>query len=210
MVSCPICGKHVRESQINQHLDSNCALGIELDPPPSTAPIFKTPGPKREPFFSSSQPLSTAPETPTNPKKRSHAAEASVEIKQNGIVNISVDQPVAKKNKPNAFEKVAPLAERMRPKSLDEVCGQDLVGPDGVLRGLIESDRVPSMILWGHPGTGKTTIARLVATQVNARFVEINSTSSGVAECKKIFAEAKSELGLTGRKTIIFCDEASK
>jgi putative ATPase len=63
------------------------------------------------------------------------------------------------------------------------------------------------MILWGGPGTGKTTIARVIASMVGSRFVEINSTSSGVAECKKIFAEAKNELGLTGRKTIIFCDE---
>lgn len=107
----------------------------------------------------------------------------------------------------NAFEQAAPLAERMRPRSLDEVCGQDLVGPSGILRSLIEQDRVPSMILWGGPGTGKTTIARLISNMVGSRFVEINSTSSGVAECKKIFADARAELGLTGRKTIFFCDE---
>lgn len=119
-------------------------------------------------------------------------------------------QPPTKKPKtkpPSAFEKAAPLAERMRPKTLDEVCGQDLVGPNGVLRGLIEQDRVPSMILWGGAGTGKTTIARVMASMVGSRFVEINSTSSGVGEVKKIFAEARNELGLTGRKTIIFCDE---
>jgi putative ATPase len=63
------------------------------------------------------------------------------------------------------------------------------------------------MILWGGAGTGKTTIARVIASMVGSRFVEINSTSSGVAECKKIFAEARNELSLTGRKTIIFCDE---
>jgi putative ATPase len=63
------------------------------------------------------------------------------------------------------------------------------------------------MILWGAAGTGKTTIGRLIANLVGSRFVEINSTSSGVGECKKIFAEARSELGLTGRKTILFCDE---
>ncbi|KAM0169876.1 hypothetical protein ACHAPF_009573 [Botrytis cinerea] len=120
--------------------------------------------------------------------------------------NETVDPP-AKKNKTSAFQKVAPLAERMRPRSLDEVCGQELVGPQGVLRSLIEQDRVPSMILWGGAGTGKTTIARCVATMVGSRFVEINSTSSGVGEVKKIFTEARGELGLTGRKTIIFCDE---
>ncbi|APA07587.1 hypothetical protein sscle_03g023570 [Sclerotinia sclerotiorum 1980 UF-70] len=115
--------------------------------------------------------------------------------------------PPAKKSKSNAFQKAAPLAERMRPRNLDEVCGQELVGPQGVLRSLIEQDRVPSMILWGGAGTGKTTIARCVAAMVGSRFVEINSTSSGVGEVKKIFAEARGELGLTGRKTIIFCDE---
>ncbi|KAI2783953.1 P-loop containing nucleoside triphosphate hydrolase protein [Daldinia loculata] len=111
---------------------------------------------------------------------------------------------VLKRTKTN---RAAPLAERMRPQNLDEVFGQDLVGPHGVLRSLIESDRVPSMILWGASGTGKTTIARCIANMVGSRFVEMNATSSGVAECKKIFNDAANELALTGRKTIIFCDE---
>ncbi|EJT82313.1 AAA family ATPase [Gaeumannomyces tritici R3-111a-1] len=104
-------------------------------------------------------------------------------------------------------DRAAPLAERMRPRSLDEVFGQDLVGPSGVLRSLIDSGRVPSMIMWGGSGTGKTTIARCIAHKVGSRFVELNATSTGVNECKKLFAEAASELGLTGRRTIIFCDE---
>lgn len=95
----------------------------------------------------------------------------------------------------------------MRPHNFDDVFGQDLVGPNGVLRSLIESDRVPSMILWGGSGTGKTTIARCIAHMVGSRFIEMNATSSGVAECKKIFTDAANELALTGRKTIIFCDE---
>ena len=112
--------------------------------------------------------------------------------------------PQAKRTKTN---RAAPLAERMRPSSLDDVWGQDLVGPSGVLRALIEADRVPSMILWGGSGTGKTTIARCIARAVGSRFIELNATSSGVAECKKLFGEAASELALTGRRTIIFCDE---
>lgn len=100
-----------------------------------------------------------------------------------------------------------PLAERMRPKTLDEVAGQDIVGSQGLLRHLIETDRVPSMILWGASGTGKTTIARCIAEKVKARFIELNATSTGVAEVKKYFAEAATELQLTGRKTVIFCDE---
>ena len=114
-------------------------------------------------------------------------------------------QPLVKRTKTN--NKSAPLAERMRPGSLDDVFGQDLVGPNGVLRSLIETDRVPSMILWGGSGTGKTTIARCIAQRTGSRFIELNATSSGVAECKKYFNEAFNELQLTGRRTIIFCDE---
>jgi putative ATPase len=103
--------------------------------------------------------------------------------------------------------KAAPLAERMRPHNFNDVFGQELVGPHGVLRSLIETDRVPSMILWGGSGTGKTTIARCIAHMVGSRFIELNATSSGVQEVKKIFTEAENDLKLTGRKTIIFCDE---
>ena len=232
MVACPICGKSVNQATINDHIDSNCAKYIEQDSDASTPGVekfFKTPVTKsRDAYslFSSTQPLPSPSEPrPTAVKRPFHAIpstqplnpNAQEEVESADVKYDSVDtlpngthiaqQPPAKKSKLNAFEKAAPLAERMRPKSLDEVCGQDLVGPDGVLRGLIEQDRVPSMILWGPAGTGKTTIARVIATLVGSRFVEINSTSSGVAECKKFFAEAKNELALTGRKTIIFCDE---
>ena len=81
------------------------------------------------------------------------------------------------------------------------------MGPNGVLRSLIETDRLPSMILWGASGTGKTTIARCIARMVGSRFIEIHATSTGVTEVKKLFQDATNELGLTGRKTIIFCDE---
>ncbi|KAI9661557.1 MAG: hypothetical protein M1829_006248 [Trizodia sp. TS-e1964] len=104
-------------------------------------------------------------------------------------------------------QRIAPLADRMRPLKLDDIVGQEIIGPNGVLRGLIEADRLPSLLLWGASGTGKTTIARLIARLVACRFVEINSTMSGVAEIKKIFAEARGEQALTGRKTIVFCDE---
>ncbi len=139
---------------------------------------------------------------PANGVKRALSSDIYESAKQE-----DAPSPAQKRAKPNAFEKAQPLAERMRPKDLNDVCGQELVGPSGILRSLIEQDRVPSMILWGGPGTGKTTIARLIAKTAGTRFVEINSTSSGVGECKKLFAEAKNELGLTGRKTIIFCDE---
>jgi putative ATPase len=225
MVACPICGKSVKQATINDHIDSNCTEYIEQETnasTPSAAKSFKTPAAKQRDafsFFSSSQPLPSPSESRPTAVKRSFEAFSSTQSKDEGSPanrkDISSHQngtddsqaPPFKKPKQNAFEKVAPLAERMRPRTLDDVCGQDLVGPNGVLRGLIEQDRVPSMVLWGGAGTGKTTIARVIANMVGSRFVEINSTSSGVGECKKIFAEAKSELALSGRKTIIFCDE---
>jgi putative ATPase len=117
---------------------------------------------------------------------------------------LSLPAPPVKKHKSNPN---APLAERVRPTTLDDIAGQDLVGPNGVLRALIESQSLPSIILWGGSGTGKTTIARVIANMVGSRFVEINATSSGAAECKKLFQDAANELSLTGRRTIVFCDE---
>ncbi|GAB0135436.1 hypothetical protein EsDP_00003774 [Epichloe bromicola] len=135
-------------------------------------------------------------------------AEADAEgegRRENGLDNgLDNGTQVAKRTK---TQRSAPLAERMRPETLDQVCGQELVGPRGVLRCLMESGRVPSLILWGASGTGKTTIARCMARMVGGRFVELNATSTGVGECKRLFQEAARELSLTGRKTIIFCDE---
>lgn len=232
MVECPICGKPVKPRDINHHIDSGCKSLIDTgepngassqNPPLSqklpVSSFFQTPAAKRASLDSVSKTESSPTPgfqrhddsgTPTQAqRKRSFEdVESGPPAPQDAdLRERTVDEPTSKKSKTNAFHKAAPLAERMRPRTLDDVCGQDLVGPSGVLRSLIEQDRVPSMILWGGAGTGKTTIARCIASMVGSRFVEINSTSSGVAECKKIFAEARGELGLTGRKTIIFCDE---
>ncbi|KXJ96524.1 DNA polymerase III, clamp loader complex, gamma/delta/delta subunit [Microdochium bolleyi] len=193
MVECPACGKSVQPVKINDHLDSGCQSFI-LDG--STAAPSPTPTQtQNNGLFSASQkrPASSFFQTPS--AKRTSAAPIG------GAPNNGVLSPITKTNRST------PLAERMRPHSFDDVCGQELVGPNGVLRSLIESDRLPSMILWGGSGTGKTTIARCIAHMSGARFIEMNATSSGVNECKKLFNEAANEQALTGRKTIIFCDE---
>ncbi|MEA3062400.1 MAG: putative ATPase [Sphingomonadales bacterium] len=108
---------------------------------------------------------------------------------------------------PAAPAENAPLADRLRPAALDEVVGQDhLTGPEGAIGRMVAAGKLASMILWGPPGTGKTTIARLLADAVGMRFVAISAVFSGVADLKKVFAEAR-EFARAGRQTLLFVDE---
>jgi len=101
----------------------------------------------------------------------------------------------------------APLAERMRPATLDEVIGQEhLLGPGKPLRTSIERDRVPSMILWGPPGVGKTTIAQIIAKMTKSDFVPFSAVTSGIKEIKEVMTSAEKSYR-AGRRTILFVDE---
>jgi putative ATPase len=198
---CPICDKPVKEAFINQHIDSGCQDNIADE-------SLRTPSTAVSGFFQ--PPSRIAVETVSKPLQQKPSTENGVKRKSldEGIPPVTIeDGPSTKRPKTNHLRDAAPLADRMRPTSLDDVCGQELVGPSGVIRGLIEQGRVPSMILWGSTGTGKTTIARIIAHTVGSRFVEINATSSSVVDLKKIFSDSRNDLQLTGRKTILFCDE---
>ena len=102
----------------------------------------------------------------------------------------------------------APLATRMRPRNLDEFVGQEkLVGPGRVVRRMIEQDRLHSMILWGPPGSGKTTLAQLISGVTRSFFAELSAVSSGVRDIRREAAEAEHRLGSDGTRTVLFIDE---
>ncbi len=102
----------------------------------------------------------------------------------------------------------APLAARLRPTMLDDIVGQShLVGPDGPLRRLIDADRVSSIILWGPPGTGKTTLAELIASSTRRRFERLSAVTAGVKDIREVIDSAKRALTFDGHGTVVFVDE---
>ncbi|KAF1836017.1 DNA-dependent ATPase MGS1 [Decorospora gaudefroyi] len=222
MVNCPICAQAVRDARINEHIDGGCTEYL-LEQDQSSTPNLG----KAHSFFASTQrkpptltqrnrnPTSSPPvpsaatQRIERPKTPPLATKRSFADATDPHANGEPQSPSAPKRarRLKAVEDAMPLAERMRPMKLDHVYGQELVAPGGMLRSMVDQGKLSSMVLWGKPGTGKTTIARLIANTSGSKFVEINSTSTKLEECRRIFAEAAKDLQLTGRKTIVFCDE---
>lgn len=108
----------------------------------------------------------------------------------------------------NTMEKESPLASRLRPRTLDEVVGQQhIIGKDKLLYRAIKADKLGSVIFYGPPGTGKTTLAKVIANTTQADFKQINATVAGKKDMEEVVAEAKNNMGMYGRRTILFVDE---
>ncbi len=123
------------------------------------------------------------------------------------MVDLFAAEDLPQTDRPAAGAATAPLANRLRPVTLGEVVGQEhLTGSDGAIGRMVAAGKLASMILWGPPGTGKTSIARLLADAVGLRFVMISAVFSGVADLKKLFAEAR-ETARGGQQTLLFVDE---
>lgn len=223
MPVCPVCGESTSELNINAHLDKGCPKSSEqLKPQPrnqwsflrdksqsakallpqskENAPKIVEGGPKvheKEELY-----VNSGGFTQTSDSSQSSQAGSNSTRPQNSA-------PLSKKVK-KTVEELAPLAEQMRPSALDEYVGQvHLMGPQGVLRRILGSPnpRIPSMVLWGPSGVGKTTLARVIATQVSYKFIELSATTAGANDVKKVMLDAQKEWQLLRRRTILFLDE---
>ncbi|TPX58421.1 hypothetical protein PhCBS80983_g03136 [Powellomyces hirtus] len=220
-VQCPICSKEIFEDKINQHLDSGClgATDSSQENDPSATEGFSNRRNIQTTLFNTPKSKQTPTTTP-----RKQSSDSSVKRKRerddgshvppttptasrvvDGIPQPQSLQPAKRPKNNNAN---VPLADLARPTSLEHVQGhRELIGEGTLLRSLIEQKKVPSLILWGPPGSGKTTLARIIAKSQGAYFKELSATIHNVADVRKAADEAKNHRMLTGQRSVIFLDE---
>ncbi|KAI8979901.1 DNA polymerase III, clamp loader complex, gamma/delta/delta subunit [Pilobolus umbonatus] len=208
-VKCPICQQIVEDKDINTHLDNNCVSNTRSKAESPNKILSMNNNKSKQPQNTRLAPLFSVKKSPHTSPRRPEVT--SVINREPQTSKRAIEGPAetnTKKKKMDSVSESMPLAAKVRPVSLKDFVGQeDLLGDKGILKSLIANDRIPSMVLWGPPGCGKTTIARIISKMTKSRFVELSATSHGTSDVKKAFDEARGHLSLTGQKTIVFIDE---
>ncbi|RLN44799.1 hypothetical protein BBJ29_006217 [Phytophthora kernoviae] len=186
--ACPICSRHVRPENLPLHVEA-CLSKQERPKTEFRSPTYpRQSSPASKSALSNSKPQSK----PTQQQTPSPSSSALKKRKRLDPVDVSA----------------VPLAERMRPKAMDDFVGQEeLVGPGKLLATLIETDRVPNMILWGPPGCGKTTLAHVISKQTGCKFIALSGATSKAGDMKDAVDRARGERKMFRRRTIVFVDE---
>ncbi|KAI7809261.1 ATPase WRNIP1 [Triplophysa rosa] len=217
-VTCPVCTRDFEVGEINAHLDEclqthvksrQDAFDHDTPAPPSKIPRTDT---RPAAFFSLFQCKSKGAD-------HKHKLESVLTCTDTAEVKV-MDQPecpdaaasASSTSKTFMLNNEKPLADRLRPSTLDEYFGQNkLIGEQTLLRFLLRSHEIPSLILWGPPGCGKTTLAHIIASSVKkkgtGRFVTLSATSASTSDVREVIKQAQNELRLCKRKTILFIDE---
>ncbi|CAI5730334.1 unnamed protein product [Hyaloperonospora brassicae] len=187
--ACPICSRHVRPENLTLHVEACLDKHEQLE----EKPILSTPQSRK----------STLPAAIATSNRRSSPRSQEIPSPSSSSVATKKRKRSTKEN-----DSDLPLAERMRPSDLDDLVGQDeLLGAGSLLAALIQTDQVPNMIVWGPPGSGKTTLAHVISKRTGCKFITLSGASSKMADVKDAVERARGERTMFGRRTIVFVDE---